>query len=230
VTENKTLKRRVRERMSKTGERYTAARHQVLAKAPTPDQPAHLPAQPVAETEVVDEQLHGPTNRTLSEWFRLLDESGAAEKPHPEIVKWLTAEHDVPPWWRQDITVRYEKHIGRRVTFQRGTTFSATGSRTVAVPVSRALEAWLDETLRARWLPDVELRLRSARTASTVRYKTARFEVGDGGRIIVSFDPKGDSKTAIAIEHERLPNAATATHWKALWRERLLDLKALLEG
>ena len=216
MTQNKTLKRQVRARMSKTGERYTAARRQVLAKAPASEQP---PTPPVAATPAVDEPLHGPTTRTWSEWVALLDESGAARKPHTEIARWLSTEHGVPGWWTQDITVRYEKHIGRRVTSQRGKTFSATGSRTVGVPVASAMAAWLDEGIRARWLTDVDLRLRSARTASSVRYKTARFDVNDGeGRIIVSFDPKGDAKTSIAMEHEKLPDAATAARWKAAWR------------
>ena len=94
------------------------------------------------------------------------------------------------------------------------------------------MAAWLDEGARARWLSDdVVLHLRSARTAPSVRYKTARFDVNDGeGRIIVSFDPKGDSKTAIAIEHEKLPDAETAAQWKIIWRTQLGALKALLEG
>ncbi len=227
VTQNKTLKRQVRARMSKTGERYTAARRQVLAKAPT----AELPATPSeAPAPVIDEPLHGPTSKTWSEWVRLLDESGAAGKPHTDIARWLSTEHGVPGWWTQDITVRYEKHIGRRVTFQRGKTFSATGSRTVGVPVATALAAWLDEGIRERWLSDIALRLRSARTAPSVRYKTARFDVNDGeGRVVVSFDPKGDSKTSIAIEHEKLPDAQAAARWKATWRAQLGALKAMLE-
>ncbi|HYI21185.1 MAG TPA: hypothetical protein VEX62_00985 [Candidatus Limnocylindrales bacterium] len=228
VTQNRTLKRQVRARMSKTGERYTSARHQVLAKAPTVEPPA---AEPVAPTLVADEPLHGPTSRSWSEWVRLLDESGAAEKPHTEIAHWLSAEHGVPGWWTQDITVRYEKHIGRRVTLQRGKTFSATGSRTVGVPVASALAAWLDDDIRASWLRDVTLRLRSARTASSVRYKTARFDVNDGeGRVVVSFDPKGDAKTSIAIEHEKLPDAQSAARWKTSWRSHLGALKELLEA
>lgn len=216
MTENKSLKRRVRERMSKTGERYTAARRQVLAR------PA---LAPTAQSSPAPEALHGPTGRSLSAWFELLDRWGAAERAHPDIARWLNQEQGVDSWWSQDLTVRYEKHIGRRVLGQRGSTFSGTASRTIAVPASAAFAAWLDETERARWLPDIQLRVRTAKP-----HRTARFDVvDDEGRVVLTFDAKGDSRTTLSIEHEKLPDAASARRWTTFWRERLTALKELLE-
>ncbi len=217
VTANKSLKRRVRERMSKTGERYTAARHQVLARAESP---------PPAEASADPEPMHGPTDRSLSEWVRMLDEWGARERTHPEIVEWLTSEHDVPPWWRQDITVRYEKHIGRRVLGQRGSTFSATGTKVISVPPAVARSAWTEADFRRGWLPEVELRQRPNRVQIA-----ARFDVNDGeGRVLVSFDARGDDRTQVAVEHEKLPTQQAAKRWTAFWRQRLVVLKELLEA
>jgi hypothetical protein len=231
VTENKTLKRRVRERMSKTGERYTAARRQVLGKAKsdaaTSETPAaaaaveqHPPGQP-------EEALHGPTNRTWSEWVRVLDDWGARDRPHTEIARWLADEMGVPPWWTQDITVRYEKHIGRRVLGQRGSTFSATATKTIAVHPDAARAAWVDEPARHAWLPDVRLSQRPNRVKVA-----ARFDVNDAdGRLIVSFEPKaGGAKTLVAVEHEKLPDAAAAKRWTTFWRQRLIALKEVLEA
>jgi hypothetical protein len=223
VTENKTLKRRVRERMSKTGERYTSARRQVLAKsdALTPAPTVAPPASPP------DEPLHGPTSRTWSDWVRVLDEWGARDRPHTEIARWLGDEMGVPPWWTQDITVRYEKHIGRRVLGQRGSTFSATATKTIAVAPDVARAAWVDEPARLAWLPDVRLAQRPNRVKIA-----ARFDVNDAdGRVIVSFEPKASgAKTLVAIEHEKLPDEAAAKRWTTFWRERLVALKAALEA
>ncbi len=211
MTANKTLKRRVRERMSKTGERYTAARHQVVAK-------------PIEVAP--DEPLHGPTNRTWSEWVAVLDGWGARDRAHAEIARWLGDEMGVPPWWTQDITVRYEKHIGRRVLGQRGSTFSATGTKTIAVAADVARAAWLDEAARAVWLPDVRLTLRPNRVEAV-----KRFDVNErDGRIIVSFNAKGEARTLVGIEHEKLADTATAERWTKFWRERLVVLKEHLEG
>ena len=225
MTENKSLKRRVRERMSKTGERYTAARRQVLDKAPT-DTPRDMPTttRPPTDTPTADEPLHGKTDRTWSQWVAQLDEWGAREKSHTEIARWLNRDLGVDGWWAQDITVRYEKHIGRRVLGQRGTTFSATGSKTINVPAAVARDAWTDESVRARWLPGVELRPRPNRVPIVARFDAAE------GRLVVSFDARSDSKVSVAIEHEKLPDAEAAAKWSAFWRERLAALKRELEA
>jgi hypothetical protein len=203
--------------MSKTGERYTSARRQVLAKSA--DQPDRQP--------VANEPPHGPTSRSLPEWFRLLDDWGARDRPHSEIASWLGDEQQVPPWWTQDITVRYERHIGRRVVGQRvDLTFSATGTKTIAVAPDVARAAWTNENIRKQWLPDVRLSHRPNRARVA-----ARFDVNDGeGRLVVSFDPRGESKTTVAIEHEKLPDQATTRRWSAFWRARLSALKELLEA
>jgi hypothetical protein len=221
VTQKRSLKRRVRERISKTGERYTAARRQILAKPPEPER-----ARPLAAVPLAAEPLHGPTNRTWTEWIRLLDESGAADRSHRDIARWLGTEHGVPDWWTQDITVRYEKHIGRRVVGQRGDTFSASATKTIHVPPEVARAAWTDGNRRARWLRDVHLSQRPNRVQVA-----ARFDVNDGeGRVVVSFDPRRDSRTLVAIEHEKLPDADLAKRWTRFWRERLVALKEMLES
>ena len=48
---------------------------------------------------------------------------------------------------------------------------------------------------------------------------------GDGGD-----QSKGDAKSTVAIEHTRLPDAAAAAREKPLWRERLAELKRLVEA
>jgi hypothetical protein len=212
VTENKSLKRRVRARMTKTGERYAAARRQVLDKS---------------SARSADEPLHGPTKRTWGEWVALLDAWGAANKPHPEIARWLGEEQGVPPWWTQDITVRYERHIGRRVLGQRADlSFVASATKTIGAPAVRLSDAWLDERLRERWLPDIELTLRTANPA-----RSARFDApGLGGRVVVGFDQLTEGRGRVSIEHENLPDKAAVDRMKAFWRERLRALKELLEG
>jgi hypothetical protein len=226
VTENKSLKRRVRERMSKTGERYTSARRQVLDKAPPAAgaQPVAEAARPAPALAAPPEPPYGKTDRSWSQWVAVLDEWGARERSHTEIARWLNQDLGVDGWWSQSITVEYEKHIGRRVLRQRGSTFSATGSKVIAVPADVARSAWTDEQVRARWLPGVELRQRPNRAPIV-----ARFDAPEG-RVVVSFDGRGEQKVSVAIEHEKLPDAEAAARWTKLWRERLVALKELLEG
>ncbi len=227
VTERKTLKRRIRARMSKTGERYTAARRQVLAKSPgTPTESPRAPkSQPPGRRP--DELVRARTGRGWDEWFEILTGWGAADRPHREIARWLNAEQGVDGWWSQEVTVGYEQAIGRRVPLQRGAgSFAATATRTIRVPVERLHEAVVDEAVRERWLPGASLRPRPTRAG-----KAARFDWEDGAsRLVFWFEAAGEARSRVALEHERLPDAAAAREMKAFWRERLTELKRLLEG
>src|SRR6185503_18545301 len=168
MTNQKSFKQRVRTRMAKTGESYTAARSQLLPREQEPDV--------------------GPTGRPYSYWFAALDEWGAIDRSHKEIAAWLIGEQGVRGWWAQNITVEYERARGLREKGQgRDGFFTVNASKTVAVPVEELYGAFTDETRRQDWLPGVYL---SERTATP--HKTARYDWGDGStRVIVGFEGKG---------------------------------------
>ena len=220
MTTQQSFKRRVRMRMEKTGESYTAARAQLL---PDP-RPETVPGY---EPRMSDEKVRAATGRVWVDWFELLDEWGAVDRAHPEIATWLRTEHGVPGWWAQTVTVEYERARGLRpFRGDRDGTHSVSASRTVGVPVERLFEAWSDPELRRRWLGDVELR---ERTSTPPR--TARYDWMDGStRVIVGFEAKGDGKSTVALAHERLPDPDEAARLKVFWRERLTALKRQLEA
>jgi hypothetical protein len=219
MTRQRSFKRLVRARMEKTGERYAAARAALLA------------AEESASTEaptltVSDEVIRRRTGRGWEEWFDLLDDSGALAKPHPEIARWLQSEQGIDGWSAQSVTVSYERARGRRAVGEHADGFAITAQRTVHVPVERLYDAFVDPTVRERWLPEGELRERTA-----TKPKSARFDWGDGEtRVVVGFEAKGDAKSVVALEHARLPGAAEAERMKAFWRERVTALKEVLEG
>jgi hypothetical protein len=178
------------------------------------------------EPPVADAALVEATARGWDEWVALLDRWGAASRSHAEIARWLASEHGVGGWWAQSITVGYERARGRRAPGQRPDGWSVSASKTVAVPVGRLYEAFLDETVRDRWLGPAELRLR---TASEPR--SARFDWADGTtRVIVTFEGLAAAKSRVSVQHERLPDADAAAERKAWWRERLTALVATLEA
>jgi Domain of unknown function (DUF4287) len=218
MTRQRSFKRLVRARMQKTGERYAAARAALLS-AEEPNT-TDLPVMTVS-----DDVIRRRTGRGWEEWFDLLDDSGAIAKPHPEIARWLQSEHGVDGWSSQSVTVSYERARGRRAVGEHASGFAITAQRTVAVPVERLFDAFVDDSLRERWLPDGELRERTA-----TKPKSARFDWGYGEtRLIVDFTARSESKSVVAIAHERLPDAEEAERMKAYWRERLSVLRSQLE-
>jgi hypothetical protein len=218
MTRQKSFKRLVRARMGKTGESYTGARAALLAA--TDPKASEGPALTMS-----DEAIRRRTGRGWEEWFDLLDEWGAADRSHTEIARWVAAEQGIGGWSAQAVTVSFERARGLRAVGEHADGFAVTASKTVAVPVDRLFDAFVDEPLRERWLPGVELR---ERTVS--RPRSARFDWREGEtRLIVGFTPKGESKSAVALAHERLPDAAEADRMKAFWRDRVAALKEVLE-
>jgi hypothetical protein len=124
------------------------------------------------------------------------------------------------------VTVSYERARGLRAVGEHADGFAITASKTVAVPADRLYKAFVDKSLRQRWLPKGELRQRTV-----LKPKSARFDWGDGQtRVIVAFMAKGEAKSTVALAHERLPDAEEAERMKAFWRDRVTALKELLEG
>jgi uncharacterized protein YndB with AHSA1/START domain len=183
--------------------------------------PEAIKAQKISATAVRER-----TGRDRAEWFALLDAWGAAGRGHREIARWLAGEHRVDSWSSQSITVAYEQARGLRAPGQQADGYyAASASRTVAVPVDRLFEAFTDELLRRRWLPE----------QLTARPTTADFsfraDFGDGTtRIAVGFVAKGATKAQVGLVHEKLVDAESAAEMKALWRLRLTALKDLLES
>ena len=174
-----------------------------------------------------NEAVERATGRGYEAWFDLLDTWGAAERKHGEIAAWLMDEHGVDGWWAQTVTVEFERARGlREPGGGRDGLFSASASKTVAVPVERLFAAFVDPGLRARWLPGAELRERTTQPG-----RSARFDWEDGAtRVLVTFTAKGESKTTVAVSHERIADDEMAGRLKEMWRERLAALKAELEA
>lgn len=220
MTRQKSFKLLVRARMEKTRESYTAARASLLAA----DEP-EATTRPALATS--DEAIRRRTGRGWEEWFDLLDEWGAAERTHREIARWVAEQQGVVPlaWGAQAVVGSYELARGLRVVGEHPDGFAVTASKTVAVPVDRLYEAFVDESLRRRWLPDGELRQRTV-----LKPRSARFDWGDGAtRVNVTFTAKGEAKSTAALQHQRLSDAAEMERMKAYWRDRVAVLKELLE-
>jgi hypothetical protein len=217
MTRQKSFKRLVRARMEKTGESYTAARAMLLGSEVS---------TPVLATS--DAAIRERTGRGWEEWFDLLDDWGAAERSHREIARWMAEQLGTEPleWGAQAITYSYERARGMRELGQREDGFAITATKTVDVPVDRLYDAFVDESERVRWLPDGELRERTA-----TKPKSARFDWGDGAsRVAVTFAEKGEARSTVALQHERLADAGEADRMKAYWRARVAELKQALEA
>jgi hypothetical protein len=225
MTEGKSFKRRIRARMSKTGESYTTARSQVAQKRDR-NQAARTRLAAASDERVSDAVIERETGKTWDEWFAILNGWGARGKKHPEIAHFLRGEHGVPNWWAQSVTVGYERARGMRLKYEHADGFAVSASKTIAVPVVALFEAFVDDAQRRKWLAEGTMSLRTSQPR-----RSARFDWEDGStRVAVGFTDKGPSKSMVALAHERLADADEAETMKAMWKERLAELKSFLES
>ncbi|WP_371529309.1 DUF4287 domain-containing protein [Streptomyces sp. NBC_01283] len=176
------------------------------------------------------EALREATGKTWTQWFALLDAWDGTSHTHTEIARHIREEHGTDGWYAQSVAVGYEQERGLREVGQSSTgAWRTSGSKTIATSAARAIEAFTDETVRARWLPGIDLTLRTHRPAKSV---TADFKdtTGTTTRISVGITVKTPEKTTVAIGHEKLRDAAEVATYKKFWHERLSKLKALLES
>jgi hypothetical protein len=126
----------------------------------------------------------------------------------------------------QMITVGYERLCGLRAPGQRRDgTYQAGRSRTVAVPVARVYRAFAEPREREVWLGDVGLEVRTAR-----KDRSMRIAWPDGTFVSASFTSKGPSKSRVAVDHEKLPDAEAAAAARTFGEERLAALVERLEA
>ena len=220
---NKDFKRLVRGRMQKTGEAYTTARAQLLEQKP----PAAVPPASIDYARLAgrsDAITKERTGCTWERWVKALDHAQAYTWSHTEIATYVREKYKVPGWWTQAVTVGYERIKGLRAVGQRRDgSFEASKSRTFAVPLVRLYRAFHDSATRGRWLPGVDLTVRTA-----TRGKSMRITWPDRTSVEVGFTSKGPAKSQVAVQHGKLPDRAAQARVKQYWAERLDALKEVL--
>jgi hypothetical protein len=171
-----------------------------------------------------DEAVKAKTGKVWAEWFAILDKAGAKKWPHQEIAGFLYKKQRVSPWWSQMVSVAYEHERGIRQKFQKcDGEFSASSSRTLAVPLAKLYAAWTKEKLRAKWLPNAPMEVTSATPGKYVRAKWN----GDS-RLAVGFYARGPQKAQVAVDHGKLANSKECTKMKSYWFAALNRLESLL--
>lgn len=177
--------------------------------------------------QMSDDAIRDKTGKTWDEWKTHLDAWGAADRPHTEIARYVNETLGIDGWWAQGVTVGYERMIGRRTVGERSDgTFYTSASKTVPAGIEAHFAAWVDEGQRDQWLAPGTLTLRTSQDG-----KSARFDDNDfGGIISLHFTGKGDGKSSVSMQIEKLPSPDAIDERKATWKARLTDLAAYLKG
>jgi hypothetical protein len=253
MTKQKNLKRIIRERTEKTGESYTAARRQVL-NARTPAQNAvarreadiressartgsKLNAQSNSAGTVSEARVLQRTGRPLAQWFRVLDQFGAAERGHTEAARHLGRDHHVSGWYAQAITVAYERARGLRTINQTSKGFQVSVSRTIQAEPTLITSAFTNTRTRKAWLASADREL--AEVLNQVLAKKREFTCSprgtyglrfrwNGAAVEIGVTPMANGRSQIVAAISRLADAKDVAGQRRRWTAVLNAVRAHL--
>ncbi len=177
----------------------------------------------MADPGMSDAAVRAATGRDWAGWKAHLDAAGAAAMSHADIARSLKSE-GVKPWWRQMVTVGYERMIGRREVGQTcAGSFAAGASRTVAGDKDSALARWQDINCESAEFAGA-LALQEPRVTQSEKWRYWRVDLDNGSRVTVGFSDKPKGKVGVGVNHEKLRDADEVSAAKAFWKELLAQL------
>ena len=223
MPKDKDLKRLARQRMAKTGESYTTARAQILAKR------SHA-GERLSEPELAElaglstAAVTKATGHDWSWWLSRLDADGFRKSPHREITRHVEETFDISAWWVQSTVIGYERIVGlREIGQSREGSYSANKSKTFPVKVETLFEAFSDARRREQWLRDF-----AWKTRTETPHRSIRLDGPDGCPVDLWFTSKGEAKSSVQVQQRKLPAKEDIERVKGEWAERLAALGRFL--
>ena len=174
--------------------------------------------------EMSDDAVAARTGRTWKQWFAMLDKAGAARLDHKGIVKLAAKIGGAGPWWRQMVTVEYERARGLRAKHETATGFSVSVSKTFTSDVAVLYASAADAKRRKKWFPAGVLKVSSLTEDKYVRasWNDARLEI--------NFYSKPGGKAQIAVQVNKLTRKSDVERERAAWKRALAILEITLSA
>lgn len=215
MTKQEHFKQRIRARMTKTGERYGAARRALIERGADPIDDDEARAW-VTEPEFTDAVIIENTGRSWNEWRELIESWPGHVDGHAAVAAHIEAEYGINGWWSQGVTVSWERISGRRLVNQRADgSFEASKTRTVTVDRDALRAALFDDAERVELFPGLDTEMRSKPTT-----KVPRVAFPDGTALF-TLTPLDDGRLRINVAHGQLESPDAVEYWKGYWSQWL---------
>jgi len=183
-----------------------------------------MAAKAQAKPIMTDAGIRAKTGKGWDYWFPALDKAGAAKLEHHAIAALLEKTFKTGPWWGQMIAVSYERARGLRAMNQKcDGEFSVSVSKVMPAELSRLFDRATGD-IKA-WFPKG-----SFVESSKTRNKYFRGAWGKAGaRLEINFYAKGEAKSQIVVQLNKLAGSEAVESERALWKKAMAKLEAALE-
>ncbi|MFT3907987.1 MAG: hypothetical protein QM737_01065 [Ferruginibacter sp.] len=177
---------------------------------------------------ITDKLVIEKTGKPMETWFKMLDKKGAKEMKHIDIFHLVSSIEGLKQLgqWNQNLfTTTYEWNRGMKERGEKEGGFEIGVSKTINVSIDILYNSWVDDKARNKWLPKEKITIRK----STLN-KSARITWSDNKTSLsVDFYPKGENKSQVVVQHQKITDSKMATKMKSYWGDTLESLKTLLE-
>lgn len=168
------------------------------------------------------------TGRLWDHWVELLDQVGAREMNHSDIaavaLELMPETVEQKQWWAQSVAVAFGQHAGLRVPGQTSTgDFQLSTTRTVVGDKDQTLQAWMAVVGSRTQFGGIAIE-GEASTSSTEQWRYWRAALADGTRVVINIRDKPGGKSAVGLQHLKLPSAEAITQWRPVWKDLLAGL------
>lgn len=192
----------------------------------------------MTQPDISNESIKAKTGRGWAEWIKVIDGLGGADMTHKEIVQKLYEKSlGTNGWWRQSITVGYEKIKGRRVLGQTADQGFEVGVHKT-LPVERdelwefllsrqGLKLWLgtlEELILERKQPyktaeDTEGEVRTFKESEFIRMTWQPRGRRTPTTLQIRMNSTGENKTRFSFHHEKLEDPKDREAMRDHWRD-----------
>jgi uncharacterized protein YndB with AHSA1/START domain len=179
----------------------------------------------IATQRIGDEAVANATGKNWEQWLALLDRADCKKMTHKEIVALIAEEYAMSSWWSQMVAATYEQSRGLREVHENPQGFEISVSKTINLRRELLFTAWNDHKLRHVWLKNIIV------VRKATPEKSLRITWSDGvTSLSVELNSKGENKTQVVVQHQKLADAKTAEEMKVFWRETLSNLEHALKN
>jgi uncharacterized protein YndB with AHSA1/START domain len=190
-----------------------------------------------------DETLLRETGQSRTEWFNLINKSGASGRA--AVGKVLLAQK-VNPWWLGTLMVDYEAHVRMVEKDGRPKGYSICSTKSLKAPVARVFKAFTTASDLDKWFgakTSIGLveggaftnadgnsgTIEKVRPDKALVYTWNTKGFAEGSRVEALFQPKGTG-CGVVVNHTRVMTRGEADELRAMWEEALNQLKSHLDG
>lgn len=168
-----------------------------------------------------DAALIKATGQSWKQWTAVFKKIKAKDLTHKEIAAVLVRDYEVPGWWAQSLTVRFEQETGNRIPGERSDgTFQVSVSVAKDGDVDIVFNKWLNKFAAYSSFYKVKM-IGQPITSITSKWRYWKIKLADKSKLNVNFAQRPDNKTLVQVNHEKLPGTKEIEKWRAYWKKEL---------